>query len=81
MKATKKIKPDHIDEDGFPHYWVAIDDDSRTVTIKAAKSMISLIDKWRERGVDAEGNTCGPKEMRSYYKAIELLKQEGEVYP
>jgi hypothetical protein len=61
---------------GFP-YWRPTDGDNfRTIKIKAAKNIISLMTELRELG---DGK--GAEEIRTYHRAIEILKKEGEKYP
>ena len=63
------------DNRGLP-YWYANDgDDLRTIRIKAAKNVISIMTVLKE--MDA----AGPKETQAYLRAIKVLKQEGEKYP
>jgi len=66
---------------GYPHWSASPYDDSRTIKIKAAKNIISLITEWRNDGSDADGNKCGTEAMQSYEQAIQILNEEGEKYP
>jgi hypothetical protein len=61
---------------GFPYWYTTNDDNARTVRIKAAKNIISLMAELKMLG---DGK--GAKETARYNKAIAILKKEGEKYP
>ena len=60
---------------GFPYWHTTDDDNTRTIRIKGAKNIISLMAELKELC----GN--GAKELRSYHRVIAILKKEGEKYP
>jgi hypothetical protein len=63
------------DNRGLPYWYVNDGDDLRTIRIKAAKNIISIMTVLKE--MDA----AGQKETQAYHRAIKVLKQEGETYP
>ena len=58
-----------------PFYDALEGDDLKTIRIKAAKNIISIMTILKK--MDA----AGPEETQAYDKAIKVLKQEGETYP
>jgi hypothetical protein len=61
---------------GYPFWNPSEGDNFRTLKIKAAKNIISLMAELKTMGAGD-----GAKETATYYKAIAVLKKEGEKYP
>ena len=76
MYSKQDTSTGRTDIRGYPYWYSRQDDNLRTVKIKAAKNIISIMTELKQLG-----GGDGPKEIRSYHRAIAILKKEGEKYP
>lgn len=76
MYSKQDTSTGRVNMRGYPYWHTTDDDNLRTVRIKAAKNIISLMAELKELGAGH-----GAKEIQSYHRAIAILKKEGEKYP